>query len=201
MIVYPATGNAHKVAELAALLKPAGIRVGTLPSLGLSAMPDVDESADSFDGNALLKAQALLPWLSEGEFALADDSGLEVECLDGAPGVWSARYAGPNATDADNRKKLLSVLRAVPEPQRGARFRCCLALISPELGPFFFMGTVTGTLLAEERGTDGFGYDPLFVPLGYTQSFAELGSAVKDGISHRARAVQSLLNWYSNKRE
>lgn len=201
MKIFPATGNVHKVNELAKLLQSAGIEVGTLNQLGLSVMPDVDETAGTFEGNALLKANALMPYLGTGEFALADDSGLEVDCLDGEPGVYSARYAGPEASDAENRARLLRKLNSVPVAERTARFRCCLAMISPDQGPWFFVGKVEGVIISEELGEQGFGYDPIFVPEGYTETFAELGSEVKDRISHRAKAVQSLLTWFAGRKE
>jgi XTP/dITP diphosphohydrolase len=218
-----ATRNAHKVAEIQGLLGPA---FECLSLRDFPTVPAVIEDAPTFAGNATKKATALARWLGENrteEFGarngtplvLADDSGLEVEALNGAPGVNSARFAAQdsggtgNASDADNNAKLLRLLANVPRERRSARFRCCLALTpaltaaasnqSPvcaadewELATVLCEGACEGRIEFSPAGVHGFGYDPLFVPTGYTQSFAELGADVKNRISHRALALAKL---------
>ena len=120
---------------------------------------------------------------------MADDSGLEVDALDGRPGVYSARFAGPGATDADNNAKLLRLLEGVPDPRRTARFRCAIALVSPDGDEYVDEGVCEGVVAREPRGEGGFGYDPLFIVPEYGRTFAELPPEVKDRISHRARAL------------
>jgi len=187
-----ATGNAHKTEEFAQLLEGSGFKVQSAAACG--GMPEVEETGDTFAANAQLKAEALRGIAPPDAWVLADDSGLEVDALGGAPGIFSARYAGPDATDAENVTKLLTALSHVPPSQRAARFRCALCLIDPE-GPIHHVeGTCEGQISDAPTGTSGFGYDPVFVPSGYGQSFAELGEAVKSKLSHRARAVQALIN-------
>ncbi len=181
-----ATGNSHKTAEFRAIL--AGVaQVEDLSSH--PGLPQVEETGTTFEENSAIKAVAAAR--ATGLPALADDSGLEVDSLGGAPGVYSARYAGPEATDADNRRKLLEELASAGAGQHStARFRCVLTLAFPNgriLGPW--SGAVEGHLLEDERGTGGFGYDALFVPTGHQHSFAELPAEVKNQLSHRATAA------------
>ena len=179
-----ATQNAHKTSEIAALLGPAWAMSD------LNAHPDIpapEETGETFAENAAIKALAasrLFPGL-----VLADDSGLEVDALGGAPGVRSARYAGPQATDADNRAQLLTALAGVPGKERTARFRCVLVLAEGGEPRATFDGTVEGTILDAERGDGGFGYDSLFVPDGFCETFAQLPAATKNTLSHRGRAM------------
>jgi XTP/dITP diphosphohydrolase len=154
-------------------------------------MPSVVEDAGTFVGNARKKALALRTRLPAEAWALADDSGLCVDALGGAPGVESAYYAGPQGDSAANLKKLVEVMSQVPDAQRRAHFRCVLLLIGPA-GEFIFEGHCDGRLMREPLGAGGFGYDPLFVPAGYAQSFSELGSEIKNRLSHRARAWEKL---------
>ncbi|MEM9226851.1 MAG: RdgB/HAM1 family non-canonical purine NTP pyrophosphatase [Verrucomicrobiota bacterium] len=193
--IYLATGNAHKVEEIAAMLAATvpDARVHSAKALG--GMPHVDETGDTFLANARLKAHALLPLLPEGTYALADDSGLCVDALDGAPGVISARYSGLNATDADNNAKLLRDLADIPTEQRTARFVCVFCLLAEDGSEQVFEGACPGRMIDAPRGVTGFGYDPLFVPEGYTDTFAELGAEIKNRLSHRARAVEKLTVW------
>jgi XTP/dITP diphosphohydrolase len=211
MKLFLASNNAHKAAEFAALAAastvPAGAgsaawpqRLEIFSARTVGGMPAVVEDAGTFSGNALLKARALRAVLNaQPEFAdawaLADDSGLRVDALDGAPGVESARYAGPSATDAQNLAKLVAALRGVPAEKRGAEFVCVLALIGPDGAERIFEGKCQGRLLAEPRGAAGFGYDPLFVPDGETRTFAEMNAAEKNAGSHRARAWAALAAW------
>ncbi len=181
-----ATKNAHKTSEIRAILGK-GWAVTDLHDHRSALSPE--ESGATFAENAAIKALAashIFPGL-----VLADDSGLEVEALGGAPGVLSARYAGPAATDADNRAKLLQELAAegARGQARAARFRCamCVARDGVVLGTF--EGTVEGVIINAERGAGGFGYDALFVPAGQCETFAQLAAEVKNGLSHRARAL------------
>jgi XTP/dITP diphosphohydrolase len=218
-----ATRNAHKVEEIRGLLGPE-FRFLTLRDF--PGAPSVIEDADTFAGNASKKALELARWLAgvqsskfkvqNSAFVLADDSGLEVDALNGAPGVYSARFAAletgsaGNSSDAENNAKLLRLLQNIPEGKRTARFRCVIALTpvlarenaqnsSPvcvadehELQTELFDGACAGRISFAPGGAGGFGYDPLFVPEGFTQSFAELGEEVKNRISHRAKALEKL---------
>jgi XTP/dITP diphosphohydrolase len=199
MRIYLASGNAHKVGELQELARAAALPVEILSAREVGGMPAVVEDAGTFEGNARKKAVALAGRLPAGAWALADDSGLCVAALDGAPGVESAYYAGPQGDGAANLAKLVEVMRAVPDPQRAAHFVCVLCLIGPEEREYVFEGRCLGRLLHAPRGGAGFGYDPLFVPAGHTESFAELGEAVKNAISHRARAWQQLAGWLRSR--
>lgn len=193
-----ATGNPHKVANFTALLAPHGIAVRLAPE-GYAC----EETAPTFAGNALQKARAVQAALrAAGEppaWALADDSGLEVEALGGAPGVHSARYAPKVAPGGDqdeaNRRKLVEALAGVPHGQRAARFVCALVALPPEpdAPPIEALATLAGTIAESPCGTQGFGYDALFIAEGHRQTVAEVGPAVKDAISHRAQALLALL--------
>lgn len=182
-----ATHNAHKVDEVRAIL-PATIELVGLAALGCH--DDIPETGNTLKDNALQKAQ----YINErfGVDCFADDTGLEVAALNGAPGVYSARYAGEPADFAKNRAKLLAALSGVTD--RRAQFRTVVALILNG-ETHFFEGIVTGRIIAEERGAGGFGYDSLFVPDGYDKTFAELPAATKNSISHRARAMAQLTDF------
>ena len=184
-----ATNNAHKLEEVAAILGES-YEVLSLRDIGCEA--DIPETADTFAGNALQKAQYVKEHY--GYDCFADDSGLEVDVLDGAPGVYSARYSG-GGSEA-NMDKLLHNLTG--KNQRSAQFRTVIALLLGEETQLF-EGIVRGSIIEERRGEGGFGYDPIFVPEGYDLTFAELGSEVKNRISHRAKAVE-LLAQYLNKK-
>ncbi len=221
-----ATRNAHKAGEIRSIL---GGEFSLLTLNDFPGAPPVVEDAATFAGNAAKKAVALARWLASGGknipenlWVLADDSGLEVDALNGAPGVHSARFAAAdhlkdgNAPDADNNAKLLRLLRDVPAEKRTARFRCVIAITpvfaepvanaSPvcyaaiEPATELFDGACEGRIDFAPRGQGGFGYDPLFIPGGFDQSFAELGEAVKDRISHRARALGKLKGWLATGR-
>ena len=184
-----ATKNAHKTSEIQAILG-SGWQVEDLTSH--PNVPSPEETGATFSENAGIKALAAARVFAG--LVLADDSGLEVDALDGAPGVISARYAGPGASDADNRALLLRNLQAFPA---AARFRCSMVLANgPEvLGRFD--GSVEGAIIGEERGIGGFGYDSLFVPDGFSQTFGELPAATKNSLSHRARALAKLAAFLS----
>ena len=198
---FLASGNAHKVGELQALARASSVSVDIRSAREVGGMPPVVEDTGTFIGNARKKALALRPLLPAGAWALADDSGVCVDALDGAPGVESAYYAGPQADPAANLARLVAVMRAVPAPQRGAQFRCVLVAIGPGGEEHVAEGVCTGRLLVEPKGGAGFGYDPLFVPDGNAQSYAELGDEVKNVISHRARAWAALAAWFATRQD
>lgn len=188
-----ATNNAHKLEELRRLLADEYEVLG-LADIGCKS--DIPEDADSFEGNALAKAS----WVRNhyGLDCIADDSGLEVDALGGAPGVHSARFAGENHDDAANRRLLLKKLSAIPSEKRSARFRTAICLIQGEEKPKFFDGVVEGRIINEERGNGGFGYDSLFIPDGFTLTFAELPPEKKDAVSHRGNAVRKLKDFFDS---
>jgi XTP/dITP diphosphohydrolase len=229
-----ATRNVHKVGEIRAIL---GGQFQFLTLNDFPGAPKVVEDAGTFAGNAAKKADELARWLSDVQsskfkvkgseiFVVADDSGLEVDALNGAPGVHSARFAAldrsaggssANTPDTDNNAKLLRLLREVPPEKRTARFHCVIALTpvvsgkievaSPvcfanefEMQTELFDGVCQGRIIFEPRGRNGFGYDPLFVPMGFEQTFAELGDEVKNQLSHRARALEKLKAFFNSQK-
>lgn len=187
-VIVLATRNENKVRELAAMLAGLPIRLESIGSY--PDAPDVEETGATFAENAVLKAKAAVQ--HTGLWAMADDSGLEVDALDGQPGVYSARFAGPGATDADNNEKLLKLMADVPDDRRTARFRCAIALAAPDGRIFVDEGTCEGRIARAPRGEGGFGYDPLFVVPELGRTFAELPAAEKDRISHRGRALTAV---------
>jgi XTP/dITP diphosphohydrolase len=195
MRLHLASGNAHKAAELQELARAAGLPLEIVSARAVGGMPEVVEDAGTFVGNARKKAKALQAKLPPGSWVLADDSGVCVDALDGGPGVESAYFAGPQHDAAANLRKLAEVMRDVPDGERGAHFLCLLVVLSGNGEEWVFEGICGGRLLREPRGGAGFGYDPLFVPDGYEQSYAELGEDVKNRISHRARAWMKLAEW------
>ena len=182
-----ASNNEHKIAEISKLV-PAGFEVVSLESIGCTE--DIPETADTLEGNAILKAQYV--WERFGLSCFADDTGLEVPVLGNAPGVYSARYAGPQRNATDNMDKLLDELNEIN--QRDARFRTVIALIL-DGQMHTFEGIVNGTITREQHGTEGFGYDPIFKPEGFEQTFAEMDMIQKNTMSHRGRAVQKLVEF------
>lgn len=189
MRIVAATRNKKKLSELARLLGD----IKGLELLGLDSFPDcpeVEETGGTFEENSLLKARSAAK--CTGLWALADDSGLEVDALGGAPGIFSSRYAGPDADDKKNVQKLLSALEGVPPERRTARFRVVVTLISPEDETHLFEGKVEGSIGHKAEGGSGFGYDPVFYPRGFDLTFAQMPPAEKDKISHRAEALGRL---------
>ena len=187
-----ATHNAHKTEEIRAMLE------GLAEVEDLSAYPDVppaDETGETFEANASIKALEAAALLGDGVLVLSDDSGLEVDVLGGAPGVRSARYAGDDASDADNRAKLTAALDAsgAKGKARTGRFRCTMVLARGAETLGVFDGAVEGLLGTVEKGEGGFGYDPLFIPEGHCETFAQLPAEVKNGMSHRARALEKVV--------
>lgn len=185
-----ASTNVHKVREFRNMLKPFG-RFDILSLCDFPHYVPPEETGTTFEENATLKAEHAAKTL--GRWVLADDSGLVVPALSGAPGVYSARYAGNDATDIENRKKLLEEMQSLLEEDRQAFFECAIALASPEGLKKCVKGTCEGHLLQKDRGGGGFGYDPLFVKHGYSKTFAELGDSIKNRISHRRKALDKIL--------
>ncbi len=179
-----ATNNAHKLEEVRAILGN-DFQIASLKEIG--CYDDIPETADTLEGNAMQKAQYIKEKF--GMDCFADDTGLEVEALNNAPGVFSARYAGPGHDSEANMKKLLSEMQG--KENRKARFRTVIALLL-DGKEYTFEGIVKGNIIEEKRGGSGFGYDPIFVPEGYDLTFAELGNDIKNKISHRAEAVKKL---------
>lgn len=188
--VLVSTRNAHKLVEIRQILGPSFelLNLSSIPALG-----EVEETGTTFEENAALKALAASAHF--GGWVLADDSGLEVDALAGAPGVRSARFSGEGATDVTNRALLLEKLAGVPSNQRSARFRCVIALARGGEVLAHFSGAVEGAIIQSEKGEGGFGYDPLFVPEGFGETFAELGAETKNRLSHRGRALAGLKSW------
>ena len=187
------TNNAHKLREVKEILEKK-FEIVSLDDLGIDE--DIPETADALVGNALQKARFVHGRTQLNCFA--DDTGLEVDALDGAPGVYSARYAGENASFDDNMNKLLDALR--DNPKRKASFRTAIALILDNV-EHLFEGSVEGTILNEKHGLEGFGYDPVFQPLGHDQSFAEMDAVLKNSISHRGLAVEKLADFLMDNPE
>ena len=181
-----ATRNQDKVREISEILKiEDGIELLSLHNY--PDAPDVVEDGKTYEENAIKKASTLAEYT--GCLTIADDSGLEVDALDGAPGVHSARYAGENASDRDRVVKLLDALQNVPDDRRSGRFICAMAIADPLAQVLVVRGVCEGRIIRMPRGTEGFGYDPVFVPVGYDKTFAELGDEIKNQISHRAKAL------------
>ena len=185
-----ATSNAHKVIEIASVL-PEGYTVQSLKDIGFTEQ--LPETQDTIEGNSLQKAEYLADKL--GVTCFAEDTGLEIEALDGRPGVYSARYAGPEATYSDNVNKVLGAMQG--QPDRKARFKTVITYFS-EGKNVQFTGLCEGTILTEPRGTEGFGYDPIFVPDGCNLSFAEMRLDIKNQYSHRKKAVEAFLVYLKN---
>jgi len=189
--VVLASSNKGKLRELSALLAPLGYEVVPQGALGIDTPP---ETGDTFAANALLKArhaaaESNLP-------ALADDSGIEVDALNGRPGIYSARYAGEGASDQDNLLKMLGEMQGVPALKRTARYQCVIAFVSTadDPDPILAKGTWEGWLTSQPRGLEGFGYDPIFVPSGFDRTAAELNPGEKNSLSHRGQALRALMD-------
>lgn len=187
--ILAATHNKHKIAEFQEMLNRNGLDVEIISTAAFADFPELIENGETFEENSAMKA------VQASDFshmtAFADDSGLAVDALGGAPGIYSARYAGENATDGDRIAKLLNELKGVTD--RTARFVCVISIAYQGKLIASFRGEVVGTIAQSPAGSSGFGYDPVFVPAGYEQTFAELGAEVKDKISHRARAFEQAV--------
>ena len=187
-VLVIATRNAHKTQEIREMI---GDRYKVLDANDFPDLPAVDETGTTFLENATLKAVAISREI-EG-LVLSDDSGLEVDALDGAPGVWSSSYGGEEGNHPKNNARLMTEMAG--QTDRSARFRCTMVLAENGDALADFSGTVEGRILDEPYGADGFGYDPLFAPEGYDQTFAELGAEVKNSLSHRGRALAKVIEW------
>ena len=182
-----ATRNSGKIKEIQYLLAGTSWQVRSCDVY--EGCPEPEETGNTFVENALIKARAIAEYT--GQITLADDSGLEVDALDGAPGIRSARYSGPDATDISNNALLLQNLSGLPDDRRTGRFRCAIAILTPDGRIWTTSGTCEGHIGNKARGGGGFGYDPLFTPDGYNQTFGELDPNVKNSISHRGKAMQA----------
>ena len=191
-----ATRNIHKTEEIAAML---GERYEVKDLKSFPEAPEIEETGETFLENSRLKAVGISE-VFDG-LVLADDSGLEVDALNGDPGVHSARYAGAHGDDAGNNAKLLRELAGVADSERTARFRCTMVLAKQGEVLANFSGAVEGRIRDEEEGEGGFGYDPLFIPEGHEASFASLPAEVKNGMSHRARALEQVVGWLEQRRK
>lgn len=186
--VIIATKNPGKAKEFVQMLEPLGFQVKTL--LDYPEIEDVEETGKTFEENAILKAESIS--IALGKMAIADDSGIVIDALDGRPGIFSARYAGEEKNDEKNIDKVLAELEEVSERDRTARFYCALAVAVPGQSTFTVHGTCEGLILNERRGTNGFGYDPIFYVIEEGKSMAELAPEEKNQISHRANALKEL---------
>ena len=181
------TGNAHKLEEIGAILKDLDYNIHSLKEVNLADL-EIEENGKTFEHNALIKARTVAKLTNM--ITIADDSGLEVDAIGKKPGIYSSRYAGENATDEENREKLLKALKNTAASHRTGRFVCCIAVVFPDGKEFVVRGTCEGTIAFEEKGKNGFGYDSLFIVDGYNKTFAELPATVKNAISHRAKALE-----------
>jgi XTP/dITP diphosphohydrolase len=183
-----ATRNAHKTEEIRAIL---GNRFEVLDATAFPEFPEIEETGQTFLENARLKAEGISRQIDG--WVLSDDSGLEVDALGGAPGVWSSSFGGEEGNHGKNNERLLREMAG--KTDRGARFRCTMVLARDGKERANFSGTVEGTLVDALRGAGGFGYDPLFIPEGHERTFAELGDEVKNSLSHRSRALAKVTDW------
>ena len=189
-VIVAASKNRHKIEEIEAITKKYGMDVISRSEAGVPDSLEIEEDGETFEENSLKKALGILTVC--GKPTIADDSGLMVDCLDGAPGVWSARFAGETASDEENNRKLVELLKDVPEEQRAAKFVSVITLVFPDGETLVARGECRGRMILEPAGDNGFGYDPLFVPEGHDRTFAQLTPEEKNRISHRARALKEL---------
>lgn len=194
--VIIATKNAGKAKEFKELFKRYDINAVSLLDLD-QELPDIEETGSTFEENAALKSEGIARILNKP--VIADDSGLEIDALDGRPGIFSARYAGEPKDDKKNTLKVLKELENVPIEKRTARFVCVLSVSIPGSTTTFTKGFCEGTIATEESGSNGFGYDPIFIPKGYRNTMAELGAEEKNRISHRKNAMDQLEDWIKNQ--
>ena len=200
MKLYLASGNPHKIREIEELVGNSSLAFEVHSAAEVGGMPEVVEDTGTFVGNARKKAVALKSFLPSGAWALADDSGICVDALGGAPGVESAYYAGEQSDDQANLVKLVESMRGVPAGQRGAHYVCVLVLLSPDDQEYLFEAKCEGSLADETQGTEGFGYDPFFIPQGYNQTLGVLSAETKQKLSHRAKAWAELVAWSRRRR-
>ena len=194
--VVIATNNAHKLEEIGAILKDFDYSIYSLKDVDLAGI-EIVEDGDTFEENALIKARVIAQ--KTNMIAISDDSGLEVDAIGKKPGVYSARFAGENATDEDNRVKLLKMMKNIPMSQRSARFVSAIAVVFPDGKEFVIRGTCEGTIGFEEKGKNGFGYDSLFIVDRYNKTFGEIPASVKNTISHRANALKVMKTEFEKR--
>jgi XTP/dITP diphosphohydrolase len=190
-----ATRNRNKTCEIQTML---GEGVVVTDATQHDHLPEVEETGVTFEENSKMKAEGISRHVSG--IVLADDSGLEVDALGKEPGVYSARYAGPGCTDEENTSLVLKKMKGIPDEVRTARFRCVLAVAENGVTLAVFDGTVEGMLAHEVRGDGGFGYDPIFMPLGYDRTFGELSAEIKHSMSHRSRALAQFREWWASRK-
>ncbi len=189
MKIIAASQNPHKIREIDAITGRFGLKLCSMKEAGLGEL-EIEENGSSFEENSLIKAEAIVGLT--GEAAIADDTGLMIDALDGAPGVLSARFSGEHGNDARNREKVLALMKDVPPEKRTARFVCVITYLEPEGRKIVAKGTCEGYITEEERGDQGFGYDSIFRPLGFDATFAQMTPETKNSMSHRARALEAL---------
>lgn len=189
MHIVLATRNRKKVEEMRRMCRELNVEISSAGQF--PGCPEVEEDGKTFRANAVKKARAISQWTNLP--ALADDSGLEVDALGGAPGIFSSRYAGEGASDINNVRKLLKDMKETND--RNARFVCCLALVFPDGTWRTFSGVCKGTIGRRRKGSNGFGYDPVFLPEGYQKTFAEMTDSQKDCLSHRGKALRKLFRY------
>lgn len=196
--IVAATQNKHKITEIEAITREFGLNIISREEAGL---PDIDivEDGETFEENSYKKAYEIMKLCKM--ITIADDSGLEVDCLNGAPGVYSARFAGENGDDEANNCKLIDLIKDVPYEKRTGRFVSVISMVFPDGQTLSARGEVEGHILLQARGKHGFGYDPLFVPEGYDKTFGELDADVKNRISHRANALKELRRLLQKREE
>ena len=196
-VIVAATKNRHKIQEIEAITQEFGMSIISRDEAGVPDI-EINEDGETFEENSYKKAFEIMKLCNN--ITIADDSGLEVDCLDGAPGVYSARFAGKDGDDDANNRKLTELIKDVPYEQRTGRFVSVITMVFPDGETISARGEVEGHLLTEKRGTSGFGYDPLFVPEGYDRTFGELGPEIKNSISHRSRALARLRELLDRRR-
>lgn len=189
--IIAASKNKHKIEEIEAITKVFDMKIISRDEAGIPADLEIEEDGETFEANSRKKAKTILAY-SDGRPTIADDSGLMVDELGGAPGVYSARFAGEEGNDEKNNRKLLTLLNGVPKKDRTAKFVSVITLAFPDGEILVARGECPGRIIETPTGENGFGYDPLFVPDGYQQTFAQLSAEEKNRISHRARALQEL---------
>lgn len=194
--VVVSTDNENKIREIGEITKEFGFRLLSKSEAGAGGI-EVVEDGETFEENSFKKAYEIMK--ATGEITIADDSGLAVDCLDGAPGVYSARFAGLDGDDAANNRKLIELIKDVPYEKRTARFVSVITMVWPDGKKLSARGEVEGHIVTEERGDAGFGYDPLFVPEGYEKTFGEFTAEAKNSISHRGRALRKLRQMLSEE--
>lgn len=194
--IIAASRNQHKIEEMGKITAKFGMKIVSRDDAGVPPV-EIEETGETFRENSYIKAKAIMDMT--GKPTIADDSGLMVECLEGAPGVYSARFAGEEADDKKNLEKLLDLMEGVPYEKRKGAFVSCITLLFPNGEKIVAEGICEGYIIDEVRGENGFGYDPVFIPLGYDKTFGQLDEEIKNRISHRAKALEKLHDQLEEK--